>query len=179
MLSRAPVTRKRWFESLALAAAAAASFATSAPAPDWVQSDEAPPQQLSLRPGEEAALSLYAEGPPSFSASLEFTCDEQAPIELVVTPDGAAEPCTEQTLGLDDWSGLQSDSASSYHRASMHVHSLCFDEGAGGVTVTFRLLSRAPAAADAPPLALDVRFRASAEGDDDERQNPPVRVEVR
>jgi hypothetical protein len=188
------VTRKNYLEMLALAAAAAASFATSAPPPsppDWTQQDEAPPQALALSPGEDAKLTFFTEGPPLFTVALDIESDQRPTFDLafvtnavvVYITDGSAlynDPdCGAATIGVDDWSAAPSGEPARYH-ASYLVPGACYSDILDGaeVVATFRALTR-PGDEQAWPATLYVTVRASAAGDDDQDQDPPVRVELR
>jgi hypothetical protein len=176
---------------LALAAAAAASFATSAPPPDWTQQDQAPQQALTLAPGEDAKLTFYAEGPSNFSVSLALESDRRPVFDLsfvtnatVVDLSSGSERvndpnCGAATLGLDDWSAAPYGEPARYH-ASYVVPRGCFPYplDSGEVVATFRALTR-PGDDQAWPATLYVTIDASAAGDDDEDQDPPVRIEPR
>ncbi len=174
------VGRNRCVTWLAVAAAAGASLATSAPQPDWTQSDSTPQRALSLQPGEDAEISVYAEGPPSFGVGLDFESDDRPPIEVTVTADGSSEPCTALTLGLDDWSAERIGVPARFNALGA-VPQSCFSGDGGGLTIAFNVLARVAEDDEEPvtPVALYVTVTASASGDDDEPQEPRARVEFR
>lgn len=174
------MTRKRCFEMLALAAAAVASFATSAPPPDWTQEDRSPPRALVLLPGEEATLSVYAEGPPNFGFALGLESYDRPPIEITITADGANTSCDVAAFGVDFAWPERPTGEPALYRSVYNVPKTCFPENAagGGVTIKFRALSQ-PSGGEALPSQINVVAIVGASGDDDQPQEPPSRVELR
>lgn len=170
------MTRLRWFEALTLAAATAASFATSAPPPDWTQHDELPQRVLTLAPGEATQLAFYAEGPPeAFGVGVNLASDERPTFAVVFLPEGGDERCGAETVDLDDWSVRPVGQPARYH-AALSVPKACLPGERGELRVEFRA-PVSPGPGPGRPLTLYVDVVGSASGDDDEPPEPPVRLE--
>jgi hypothetical protein len=172
--------RHRWYEALALSVAAAASLATSQPPPDWTQEAETEPQVVALRAGEMSSMSLYVERPTSLLFYLRLA--SRAPLALTITtvPDTSSEPCRTKELYASEW---RLPKARAEGETPLYLHDVslpdsCFPNSRGLVHVTFELREAAPPS-DVQAAELEVKASASASGDDDEPQEPRLKLEQR
>ncbi|HEU4408921.1 MAG TPA: hypothetical protein VFS43_26905 [Polyangiaceae bacterium] len=171
--------RNRYLEALALAAAAAASFATSAPPPDWTQEDELSDVPVKVVPGETTTLSMFVQMPRETDHDRDvrvlIEAPEGAPVSVAVRPDGASQDCDTIAQPLPEGAYQPPPGTELWHRLFFQ----CLSEDPDSSAEVRRVLLLTFSTAGKQSLDLRVSVKASASGYDDDPQDPPVLLELR